>query len=302
MSSGAWGSGNYGAGSWGGGVGPLSLESAKAIRENVLRLTFTTTLYYSSILDPEDTSNPEKFLVTPVSGTYGIDGEATRPVTAVRIGHPTVDDGILPGEVGRVFDITLDRAMTSYPGSYLVEIVDVYSTDLTLTYSGSIEIPALFKQIVPPQFQTGHLSRDIANPQTLRGALAAGIPFPDATAFLGTWRTDDTGDYAFDEGSENLRKRIMRRLITRKHAFAHLPGYGVGIPDLGKQLGVAARLASVQADAESQIREEPDVADVKVTILVDPSIAGLVRVRVFARPKQGAPLNFEVPFKYPRVA
>lgn len=304
MSSGAWGSGNYGAGSWGGGVGfgALILERAQAFRENVVRLTFSRTLYFSSILDPPDAANASKFIMSPVPGTSGIDGTPARSVTVVRVGHPGVDDGIAPNEVGRIFDLELDRAMTSFPAAYSLQIIDVFTTDLSASFSTTVQFPALFRQIVQPQVQTGRLSRDISNPQTLRGVIASGVAVSEdnseALSRLGVFSVDSRGDYAIDEGPENLRKRIIRRLITRKNGFAHLPGYGVGIPDLGSQLAVAARLAAAQADAEAQIKQEPDVADVAVKAIVDPTGNGIVRFRVFARPKLGPPLNFEVPFRY----
>ena len=102
--SGAWGSGEFGAGSWGGGEGTLTLLGAFALRENVIRLAFSQPVYFSSILDPLDASNPEKYSVTAVSGTFGIDGSPARPVNAVRVTLPTEADGLIPAAVSRVVD------------------------------------------------------------------------------------------------------------------------------------------------------------------------------------------------------
>jgi hypothetical protein len=155
--------------------------------------------------------------------------------------------------------------------------------------------PAVFKEIVAPQVETGRVSRDFANPQTLRGSLASGVSTPDAP-LLGTFRVDAQGDYAFDEGTEGLRKRILRRLVTMRGGFAHLPNYGVGVPALGKRLAVAATLASVAADAEAQILSEPDVAEASVRPFVDPQAPSIVRLQIRVRTKEGKPSAFDVPF------
>lgn len=160
----------------------------------------------------------------------------------------------------------------------------------------TLRTPAVFKEIVAVQLDSGRVTRDIANPQTLRGALASGVSVPDAEALLGTFRVDAQGDYAFDEGVETIRKRVIRRLITMKGGFAHLPLYGVGIPGLGKRLAVAANLAAVAADAEAQIAGEPDVAGVKVRPIIDPSVPGVVHFQVRVQTKEGKQSAFDVPF------
>lgn len=160
----------------------------------------------------------------------------------------------------------------------------------------TVRTPAVFKQIVAPQVDSGRVTRDIANPQTLRGAIAAGVSLPDAEALLGTFRVDAQGDYAFDEGIETIRKRVVRRLVTAKGGFAHLPLYGVGIPALGKRLAVAANLAAVAADAEAQILGEPDVAEVSVRPIIDPATPSIVRFQIRVRTKEGKASVFDVPF------
>lgn len=162
--------------------------------------------------------------------------------------------------------------------------------------STTMRAPAVFKEIVAVQLDSGRVTRDIANPQTLRGAVASGLSVPDAEALLGTFRVDAQGDYAFDEGIETLRKRVIRRLITAKGGFAHLPNYGVGIPTLGKRLAVAANLATVAADAEAQIASEPDVADVGVRAIIDPTTPSVVRFQVRVRTKEGKASSFDIPF------
>lgn len=293
-----WGAGLWGSSEWGGGgAGALTLTSVRAYRENVIRLTFAEKVYWTGIFDEKDAAITTKYAIAPVAGTKGVDGSDARAVNIVRVNRPLIIDGLTAAEEGRILELVLDRPMTSFPAAYTLTITNVYSENLANVYSGTNQFPALYRQIAPPQIEQGTPSRDIANPQTLRGLVQAGIAVNEAQRMLGVMRVDATGDYAFDGGIENLRKRAIRRIITRKNGFAHLPGYGVGIGDYGKQLGVAARLAFITSDSEAQIRQEPDVADCRVRAFVDPT-PGIVRFQVWIQPKEGAAIDFVVPFRY----
>jgi len=286
-----WGSGPWGDLPWGDDDATFALVAALAIRENVIRVAFNQRVFLNGLLDSFDASTPNKWSLTPDTSTMGSDGQVARLATVVRVELSDVD----PINVGHYVDLTLDRPLTSHPAQYTLDVNAVYNEDLTEFIPGdTLSIPAVFKQIVPPSFDTAKQSRDIANPQSLGGTLLSGAP--GLESLLGTLRTDSTGDYSFDQGSDQMRKRIIRRLITKKNAFAHLPGYGVGIPYLGKQLLVAARLAAVQADAQVQILQEPDVANATVKAIIDRQNPNIVRFQIFVTPKQGAPSNFEVPF------
>ena len=298
-SSGEWGGGEWGGGSWGGAgssFGTLSLNSILAVRENVFRLEFSFPIYFSRILDPKDGSIPTKYSVAVVAGSSGNDGNATRPLLVSEIFSPGAVDGIAPGDFGRFIDVVVDRPMTPHPALYDVTITDIHSADLlAVIATATIRVPAVFKRLEPPQVDTATPTRDFANPQT-RSAAQSSLPDPNNALVLGSIQVDDRGDYAFDEGLVNLKKRIIRRLITSKGGFAHLPNYGVGIPDHGKRLALSNVISDLAADAESQISLEPDVAKVKVRPIVDPNVPGMVRFQVVVKPKSGQAQRFDVPF------
>jgi len=296
--SGAWGYGGWGYGSWGGGGGggAIALLSVASIRENVFRLEFSVPVYWTGILDENDGSIPTKYAIAVVPGTVGLDGNPVRPLMVSEVYVPGVLDGVAAEDVGRFVDVISDRPMTPHPALYDVTCSDIFAADLlSSVVSSTLTAQAVFKRIEPPSIATAIPSRDFANPMT-RDAMFDPLPNPNDPLNLGTIVVDDTGDYAFDEGLTNLRKRILRRLITRKGAFAHLPNYGVGVPDYGKRLAVAAVVADVAAQAEAQIGLEPDVARVKVRPILDPNTPGLVRFQVLVRPRTGAPQRFDVPF------
>lgn len=299
MASGAWGSGGWGSGAWGGATaGTLSFVVAAAWRENVVRLEFSVPVYFSTILDAPDASIPSKYAVTPVDGVIGANGEAPRPLLVVATALPGPADGVERSDRGRFVDLVLDRPMTPFPAAYDVAISQIFSTDLSQAIvSDSRRLLATFRQIDSLLVQSPVPSRDIANSQTLLGAQGS-LPNPNNPLNLGTIVADDTGDYAFDSGIENLKKRIIRRLVTVPGGFAHMPDYGVGIPLYGKRLALPSVLNELSAKAEAQIGLEPDVAKVRVRPLVDPNMPGIVRFQVLVRTKtsQSSTVRFDVPF------
>lgn len=292
---GAWGSGFWGSSPWGSsGGGAIELLSVLAVRENVVRVEFTVPIYFTGVFDPADGAHTNKWTVTMVEGTAGLDGEAVRPVMVSEVVLSSVLD-VGYENYGRYVDVVLDRPMTPHPALYTVRMVDVFAADLeTYIPEEEIQIPAVYKLIEPPQIESAPATRDIANAQTLSAAQSS---LPDPTVQeLGTIAVDDSGDYAFDEGLVNLKKRIYRRLVTRRGAFAHLPDYGVGIPDQGKKLALSGVLANLAAEAQTQIALEPEVAKVVVRPFIDPLNPGLVRFRVLVKTKVGQAHRFDTPF------
>lgn len=305
MSPATWGDG-FGDGGWGGPVEPFELLTAEAVRENVIRLSFNAGVYASGLEDYWDALqvNPRlfaRYAIAVVTGTTGLDGRGVRPVGIVEAYAPGVSDGLETSELGRCVDLVLDRPMSPYPAKY--SLTADYLMDLSLTSrlsTGGVEGPVtvivdgLFKEVQPVSLDAPAKNRDIHNPQT-REALFDPIPDPDNPLNLGTMVYDETGDYGFDEGITAYKKRILRRLITRKDGFVHLPGYGVGVLQYGKKLALASTRMQLVADAEVQIRREPETAAVKVN-LVPTTTPGYHRLEIRARMKSGAavPLSFPV--------
>jgi len=300
VGSGAWGYGAWGGGSWGGGPGlsALSFVDAQPIRENVVRVQFSTLVYLTGLFDAPDAAITNKWQVNATAGTAGLTGDAARPVSVVQVALAvSPDDGITEQQVGQFVDLFLDRPMTPFPAQYDVSWSNIFSADLTTSTAGTFRMLAAYRLIAPPTTDSPKPARDFANPQVLSAAAEA-LPNPTGDPLaLGTFGYGADGDYAFDQGTSSLKKRVIRRLVTKKNAFAHLPGYGVGVPDYSKQLGVAATLAMLRADAEIQIKQEPDVAQAKVATIIDASVPGLVWFRVTVKPRAGNVQRFDIPFQ-----
>jgi hypothetical protein len=100
---------------------------------------------------------------------------------------------------------------------------------------------------------------DIANPQLERDAMGGQ---------LGTFNVTDSGDLANDSGRANLRKRVIRRVTTKKGSMVGNDGYGIDFPE--KVLITANRLRQLQLDIEGQVILEPDVTGVRARLTERP--------------------------------
>lgn len=293
-SSGGWGGGPWGSTPWGGSSsGTLTVVFALAIAENVIQIGFSEPIYLSNLLDTPDGSDPAKYAASVVGGT-GLDGSPARPVSVVEVtpsANPPPES-----EEGTFFDLTTDRPMTPYPALYSIACFQVFSADLSTEISSpsSASFYGVFKEILQPSIETPSPNRDFGNPQSLAGAAA--LPNP-GTATLGVFNTDSTGDYAIDSGLVAYKKRVYRRLITKPGGFLHLgTQYGVGIPQQGKKLARASTIGKLSANAQTQIAQEPETEQVKVSGVGASDGTGLATFTILVKTKGGQTQKFTPQF------
>jgi hypothetical protein len=290
-----YGIGEYGTFPWGGGetspFGTFYLLDAIAVGENILRLTFSGVPYFSGLFDKYDASDAKRYLISIVQGTVGYDGLNVRPVTAVEvkkvIGQPTK------------LDLITDRPFTPYPAKYTVKVTGVATGTppafmlINVAFT-SFTFFSNFKLLNRPVLETGYKSRDFASPQD-RAAMFDPLPNPDDPLNLGTFVVDDLGDYAFDEGITSFKKRVIRRIISMKQSFAHMPEYGIGIQTYGKRLQLAGIRSNLIADIEQQIAREPEAVRVRATIDQDSRVPSLFYARVAVQLRTGLAVRLDVP-------
>ncbi len=251
--------GGWGITPWGSGAEGLRLVFADAYRENMVRFTFNQSVYVDRLGGPRDGSVPSRYVIVPDEESRDPYGALPRPVLAARVDtNGTVD-----------VDVWLDRPMSAYPARYTALVTQLQSASGTsllpnanrfLFFGGRSYVP-------PPSPELAVSRKDFANPQNLAAVLD---PLPTSTdpLVLGTFPTDALGDYATDEGVVSYVKRVLRRLVTRKGAFIHLPTYGVGITAHVKRLGLPAMQQALVGDIEDQIRQEPETESVSVQLNV----------------------------------
>lgn len=293
MPVGGWGEGAWGSDPWGGADdGSLQAIQAVASRENAVQVVFSVPVYFSGIFDVGDASKKAYYAVAADPNSRGLDGLPPRAVSVVSVA--VVD---APGFAeGRILELTLDRPMSPSPSIYSVTVSPNLRTAAgdPIDAGAPLQFTGCHKQLAVQQAGTPSpkASRDFANPQTLSEATAAG----NASATLGTFATDDTGDYALDSGALGTKKRILRRIITVPGAFVHLgTTYGAGALTYGKRLATSAARQQLVSSVETQVRQEPDVRATKATLQRSLSTPGLFHLVLLARTTYGQDLKVVVP-------
>ena len=120
---------------------------------------------------------------------------------------------------------------------------------------------------------TYYQSRDLRNPPILTkstGEIAGG----------GTLVIGSNGDYESEEGEALVRKLVLRRLMTPRGGFFHLPDYGLGLAV--KEPIPGGDLMRLKAEIERQCMLEPDVDSALAALTMDRRnvLTMLLRVRM----------------------
>ena len=260
--------GGYGFEPWGdpyGIGGPLHVRRARAVESQVVRVVFDEPPLTRSASGTNDALNPLNYSVSI------IDGAGTKPqvvgVSPVPIPAPAVAVYAFP-ETG--IDVHVDRPLV-VGILYKITVVNV------LAKAGgalSSEDNADF---------VGNFVLDKVNPPS-RALQFSDFKFDLFSATGGAYVFSDTGDIAIDDGLENVRKRILRRIATPKGAFRHLPDYGT---TLRLKRPLATReLVPLKADVLQQVKQEPEVIDAQVLVTLDPA-HGLLLLQVRAKTIKG---------------
>jgi hypothetical protein len=133
-------------------------------------------------------------------------------------------------------------------------------------------------------FPTFGAPRALVNAETRRSFDVANLPAGDSgpgiEPALGTFQYAADGDYQNDAGLANLKKRVIRRLTTKRGSFAHMPNYGLDLPEKGPMRpGVMRQL---QSQAIAQVQAEEGVVSASVSVSVPAPGVFLLGVRVQA--------------------
>ncbi len=280
--------------SWGGHYGDtvFNVLTVFAVRENTVRVVFTQSVYFSKILDLHDAFNPGAFAVAPIAGTFDGLGVAARAVNVLETELATSESvpPVLDAEVGYFLDIIVDRPLSSFPARYTLTCTSLQNAAKSIVLATDTHsFDGVYRELQGATLERPGELRDLANAQT--GAQLA-TEVPDELRVLGSYLVVD-GDYAFDEGNTGRKKRIFRRILTKKGGFAHLPGYGLGVRDRVKRLARFDVVGRLSTEATLQIQREPDVAKAIVTVDFG-SKPNLMRMHVGVRPRGGKSQKFTV--------
>ncbi len=283
-----WGSEEFGAGPWGDGVvGSFFLVSGETIRENMVRLTFSEPPHYSLWHDPGDASVVARYSILKVHWSIGIDGQLARTVAPAKV---------LAAE-GSPYSVDLwtDRALSAFGTFYLVGVTGIRSEAGHWLAGGdqSVIVNGMQMGMAVSLLDQAASTRDIANPQ-VGSALLDPMASVTDDRLLGSYSADHTGDIARDEGLASYKKRVFRRLTTRKDSFAHLRGYGTKFVQSVQTLARRGVAQALCADAEQQVRQEPETVDCSVRLVQDSRNVFWFQVRAKTRFGNAVPVNAPV--------
>jgi phage baseplate assembly protein W len=74
--------------------------------------------------------------------------------------------------------------------------------------------------------------------------------------FIRTKQVLASGDYTEVVGEENLRRALLRRLMTRPGTYRTKPGYGAGIQDFVKKSSNQATIEDLQNRVRGQVQQD----------------------------------------------
>lgn len=271
---------------FGGGGSVLQLTNAEAIRENVVRLSFSAAVKFSRLLDPGDGSDAAKYMITAITSTVGSDGLPARSVLVTDVS--LVDASTI--------NVGLDRAMSPYPAQYLASVAGlvIAETEEPLDVSASsLLFLGLHQPPAPNLPAIASPRRDVANAEDLQALVADKL----SSSSLGVFAPDEGGDYASEMGESSYRGRVFRRVLSDEDGFAHLLGYGCGLLKLTKQLARPALRASFAAKVEAQIRQEPETVQCSASFQQDARDPGTWWLRLRAKANTGESLDELLPLR-----
>ena len=99
---------------------------------------------------------------------------------------------------------------------------------------------------------------------------------------------DGSGDWAIQQGIDGTKKRSLRRMVTRKGAFSHMPTYGV-LYDF-KAPATSSRIGNLKVDLAQQLQQEPEVTAVSTAISA--TVSGATIITVNERATTGTEFSF----------
>lgn len=249
---------------WGVG-GPLHVVRARAVESQTVRVVFDEPPLFRIRGGTNDGKNPLNYQVSIEQGSGTppqVVGVKPDLVEYPAAGVLTVDE--------RGVDVQTDRKLV-VGIAYQVEVFNVVSA-----LNGALGSPttAIFEGIAP---------LPTVDPP-LRSLEFYDFKFDPFDETGGAYVFNDGGDIARDEGLENVRKRVLRRISTPKNAYAHLPGYGTTLPH--KRPMSVRELAPLKQDILQQVQQEPEVVEASVTLNLQ-SGDGILTVRIVARTRFG---------------
>ena len=248
-----------------GGGGGLHLVRAIAVGGQIVRAVFNKAPKTKSSAASNDGLNGGNYIVTITTGT----GAAPQIIGTTQVVPYPAYGVFQAGEVG--IDVHADRPLV-----------------VGLTYSLRVATRMVAEDGDTMGYPYVQSFIGASRPTRLRRKLQVQGMADFASGQNGLQVSGGDIDVATDIPSTKIR--CMRRAVTMKGAFAHLPGYGIGFQP--KAPLSVNRAGSLKADLAQQLKLEPDVQDAASNVQMD--ARGFVTVDLRIRTKQNQVFTFNV--------
>ena len=262
----------YGVGSWGlnGSSLPVAGAMAYAVGDRKVRVILDSEPQHSGSTLTGDALNPRTWTITePATGKVW----TVMSVAMVdKFTYDLVTLEIFPNHFGTLeLETTTLIAITGLPFPTITETfngayLDANSTDQKRTTARGYSPKDLLNAQVPTQGAVGDVQ--------------IGVNYGEMVG--GTLQIESGGDYASMSGDAFVRKLILRRLISKRGDFFHLPEYGAGLRE--KEPVPTVDLRKIAVQIEQQVALEKEVAEVRASLTYAPAASALL-VNVKARIK-----------------
>jgi hypothetical protein len=201
-----------------------------------------------------------------------------------------------------------------YPGNWTIEayipynatvrlaqyVERVSSTRVRVYFDGPLDAPAIYRVTANTQIESLSGVPIVPCTGVLFATFQASSPMTPISQVYGRWDLSNrngqldvasTGDVANQTGLSYLRKRIRRRAVTAIGSFYHLPGYGFA--EGLKQRVTPSLMMRMSSRAKVQILQEPDVADVIVTVQQKAGAPSIVLMKLRVTTRTGEIINMD---------
>lgn len=249
----------YGTGYWGTGVSTVPTADATvfAAGDRKARIILASEPLHVSTTGTGDALNPRNWSLT-------------EPAT---------------GKVWTILTVTMVDKFTY--DLVTLEIFPNHFGQLQLATSSLVSPSGIPFPIIEKVFTGAYLDANSTNQKrtTARGYSPkdlANIPTPFEDLVGGTLQITSGGDYASMSGDALIRKLIMRRLVSKRGDFFHLPTYGAGLRE--KEPVPTVDLRKIATEVEQQVALEPEVAESRANVSYQAAASAMV-IQVKARLK-----------------
>lgn len=267
-----WGRGDWGESGWGTGleaISGLGAGRAYSVGDRVVRveLPFEPQHADSSVFG--DATNPKTWRITADNT-----GRIITPMSVATINRYTYEILTLQLLESAAYTMTLDAEALLLRGGAVL-------APLSWQFQGSQLVSNTTNQAKTTA--AGLALRDVANPQTPNSPVG------------GTLQITAGGDYKPVTGEALVRKLIIRRLISKKGDFFHLPNYGAGLRV--KDVIATTDMRKLATEIERQVQLEPEVEAAAVSLSYTAAASALVvQLQVRLRQTgQDVSVSFAVP-------